>query len=220
MNLLLETPCLVAAATVGPFQENQYLLACPQTRHAVILDPGAPASSFLPTVASLGLSLQAIWLTHGHIDHVAGLFSVHQAHPLPIFLHPDDAPVLASAEQVGRMYGWPIDPPPAATDPLADGQGLTLGTLEIEVLHLPGHSPGHVGFYLPHQQVLISGDVLFRGSVGRTDLPGGSWPVLAGSLRRLMQLPDETRVFAGHMDPTTIGRERRSNPFVAQALDE
>ena len=205
---------IVDFITAGPFQTNLYVVGCAQTKQGAIVDAGWDAPALLGMVQTHGLELSKVLQTHAHIDHVAALSEVISAHPVPLFLHPDDKPLYDGVVQQGAMFGLPINTLPQVTDWLEDGQVLELGALEARVILLPGHSPGSVVFYFEQQGVMMSGDVLFQGSIGRTDLPGGSWPAMQASLAKLMTYPDDTVVYCGHGPSTTIGRERRTNPFL------
>ncbi len=198
---------------VGPFEVNCYVVpGAPGA--AVVIDPGADAERILATLASHGLRTAAILLTHGHCDHVGAVHAILAAHPVPVHMHPDDAAWSFSPHnQLPPFYG-PPGPPPADLRPARDGDRIEAAGLAFEVVATPGHSPGGVCFRAADGDLLFSGDTLFRGSVGRTDLPGGDGRVLAASLRRLRALPPETRVFPGHGPSTTIADEIRTNPFL------
>lgn len=203
----------VVTLTNGVFAENCYIVADPDSRDAVIVDPGEEADLFLARLDSEGWTARAIWLTHAHLDHIAGVAEVKRATGAPVLLHPADRPIYDAAPEQARMFGLTMPPQPAPDAPLAHGQRLTLGRYAFEVMHLPGHSPGHVAFV--GHGCALSGDVLFAGSIGRTDLPGGDTDTLLASIReRLWQVGNETIVFPGHGPTTTIGAEKRGNPFV------
>lgn len=207
---------LARVVVVEPFAENSWLLGCAETRTAALIDPGGRVPELLATAERSDLQIQAIWLTHAHIDHVAGVAEAVAATAAPVYLHPDDRPLYDAVAQQGAMFGLRVAAPPPPDHPLCAGDTLRLGSLRAQVLHVPGHAPGHVAFWLREQATVISGDCLFAGSIGRTDLPGGSYATLMDSLHRvLLPLGDETRVLPGHGPETTIGRERRSNPFLA-----
>lgn len=197
----------------GAFQENCYLIADEDAAEAVIVDPGDEAELFLDTIGRRGWTLTAIWLTHAHVDHVTGVGKVKAATGAPLFLHPDDRPLYQGAAQQAAMFGLRAEPGPPPDHELHDGDELSVGRYRFEVRHTPGHSPGSVSF-IGHGCV-FGGDVLFRESVGRVDLPGGDAATLLASIREvLLALPDETVVHSGHGPATTIGSERSNNPFL------
>ena len=200
---------------VGPLQTSIYAIACTRTNEAVLIDAGGQAPQVLKDLKDQDLSLQAVWQTHAHIDHIAGLPEIAQATGVPVFMHPDDMPLYRAAPQQAMMFGFDrLGDLPAIDHDLSDGQILSVGELQAEVLLLPGHSPGSVGFYFKELDLLFGGDVLFAGSIGRVDLPGSSIDQMRASLERLKTLPDTTRVLPGHGPATTIGEEKRFNPFM------
>lgn len=168
---------------------------------------------FLAAAAERNRRIAGIWLTHAHLDHILGVAEIHAATGAPIHLHPADRALYDELPQQGLWLGLRLARPPAPQYQLQHGQELRLGDTAVLVRHAPGHSPGHVCFVVPG--AVLCGDVLFEGSIGRTDLPGGDYDTLMESIRReLLGLPDETRVYPGHGAATTIGRERRTNPFL------
>ena len=205
----------VRALTVGPFQENCYLLADDSTRDAVLIDPGDEAERLIGAVEQDAWTLRALWITHGHIDHVGGVAAVTRRWSVPVYLHPAYRPLYDRAAEQGRYYGLDIEAPPAPEHDLAEGDILTVGALSFGVLHVPGHSPGHVAFV--GHGVVFGGDCLFAGSIGRTDLPLSDPRALGRSLERFAALPDETVVYSGHGPATSIRAEKRSNPFLTGA---
>ncbi len=208
---------LIDKVVVSPFQSNCYLVACPETREGLILDPGDEADRILSLIRSHPVTVAAVVATHGHLDHVLAVRRVKEETKAPFLLPEADWTLAREAHLHARFYNWEADPVPEPDGFLAEGQTLRIGQLVFQILAVPGHTPGHIALLLETEdgtKHLFSGDVLFAGSVGRTDLPGGSWEVLQNSLRRLMQLPDETIVYPGHGRQTTIGEERRYNPFV------
>lgn len=203
----------VVTLTNGVFAENCYLVADPGSREAVVVDPGEEARLFLARLRSEGWKATAIWLTHAHVDHVAGVAEVHRATGAPIHLHPLDRRLYDAAPMQAAAFGLTVEPQPTPHYELTDGGQVEVGRYRFDVMHLPGHSPGHVAF-VGHGMALV-GDVLFAGSIGRTDLPGGNLDELLGSIRnRLFALPGDTVVLPGHGPATTVGEEKRSNPFV------
>ena len=201
--------------TVGPLQENCWLLADSASGRAVLVDPGDEASTLLAAVDATGCTLEAIWLTHAHFDHVGGVAGVVSQRPIPIWVHPADAFFYANAASNAARWGVVIDNPPPADHELAEGDRVHLGAYGFDVWHLPGHAPGHVAF-IGHG-LCFSGDVLFAGSIGRTDLPLCDPTAMRRSLMRMATLGAETRVFPGHGVVTTIARELTSNPFLRGA---
>jgi len=203
--------------TVGPVQENSYLFRREGSGRALIVDPGDEADRLLRAIDELGVELDGILLTHTHFDHVGAVAPVAEATGAEVWVPEIEKPVLAD---IMSFVPWPGFGPYESYDAehtLSGGEKLELADFEIDVLFTPGHSPGHVTFSIPDEQVLFSGDVLFQGSVGRTDLPGGDWPTLLESIRSLVDnLPEDTTVHPGHMGLTTLGAERASNPFLAE----
>lgn len=203
----------VIAMQNGHFMQNCYLLAEEGSAEAVIVDPGEEPDLFLDTARREGLRIGQIWLTHAHIDHVMGVEAVKAATGAPIHLHPADRPVYDAVPRQAELFGLLVAPLPEPDHEFTHGGTAILGSTRFEVRHTPGHSPGSVCFVIPG--LVIGGDVLFQGSIGRTDLPGGNHPQLLESIRReLLSLPDETVVHSGHGPATTIGAERRGNPFL------
>lgn len=203
----------VVALPNGTFAENCYLVADPASRAAVMIDPGEESGRFLEALEARRWTLEAIWLTHAHIDHIMGIAAVKAVHDVPILLHPADRSFYDNGPRQAAMFGLHMDPAPPPTGELAEGVPVRIGPFAFDVVHTPGHSPGSVSF-LGHG-LALSGDVLFQGSIGRTDLPGGDMDTLLASIsRKLYVLPDETRVLSGHGPETTIGVEKRTNPFI------
>jgi glyoxylase-like metal-dependent hydrolase (beta-lactamase superfamily II) len=206
---------IVNPFTVGLLEENTYLLVDDATGAAVLVDPGDEGDVILAGVEASGARLEAIWVTHGHLDHVGAIAAVKRAWDVPIHLHPLDEPLYRTAWKQAEYYGIPFEQPPAADQEFAEGGSVTVGTLTFEVMHAPGHAPGHV--VLHGHGIALVGDVLFAGSVGRTDLPLSNPAHLTASLRKLSALPAETIVYPGHGPTTTIGRELATNPFLTGA---
>jgi hydroxyacylglutathione hydrolase len=199
--------------TVGALAENCYLLSDSETGGAVLIDPGDEPERLLGALE--GLSLEAIWLTHAHFDHIGALAEVHRHFPVPVYLHEADRPLFERAAESAAFFGLTLEQPQLETLLLTSGQRLTLGAHEAECRFTPGHAPGHMAFYFEPEGVVLAGDALFQGSIGRTDLPGGDHALLIDSIRReLLSLPDETRVLPGHGPETTVGAERQTNPFL------
>lgn len=205
---------IVKRVKVGPFEENCYLLAEASGAAAVIVDPGDEGDRIVAMAAENGCTPSAVWLTHAHLDHIGAVSAVRRAWPgIPVTLHPDDLVVYAYGAMAAEKYGLPWEQPEPPERRFAEGDVLSIGSLRFEVWHLPGHAPGHVAFI--GEGLMIGGDCLFKGSVGRTDLPLCDPAAFSRSLRRILTLPDDTVVYPGHGSPTTIGRERASNPFLA-----
>ncbi len=201
-----------ATRTVGPLAENAYLYW--RGNEGVLIDPGDEPEAIEAALKAAGFSPQAILLTHAHFDHLGAVAPLAQAHGLPVYLHQDDLWLYQHADELARAYGLRVPKPPPPAGFLEEGETA----FGLQVLHLPGHSPGHLGFYDPEEGLLFSGDVLFRGSVGRYDFPNSDREALWHSLKRLLALPEATRVLPGHGEPTTIGREARENPFLLGGL--
>lgn len=216
-------PCPeIAEFTLGPFATNCYVVVPPEppetgrARPCWIIDASFEPKRLLKHIADAGLTPEALILTHAHVDHIAGVRDVLTAHPgLAVVIHEAEAGWLADPEaNLSAMMGFGITAPPA-TRLLKDGDTLTLGSTAWRIAHTPGHSPGGIALYHTESRTAIVGDTLFAGSVGRTDFPGSDPALLERSIQeRLYTLPDDTRVLSGHGPETTIGREKRSNPFV------
>ena len=200
----------------GRFLENSWLVADPDVGEAAVIDPGEEAGRILAELAARRWRATAIWITHAHIDHVLGVPAVRAATGAPVYLHPLDRPLYDNASEQGRWFGLAVDPLPPPDHAWAEGDRAVVGAVAFDVHHVPGHSPGHVAI-VGHGHC-FSGDVLFRGSVGRVDLPGGDGDALLDSIRRrLLTLPGDVVVHSGHGPDTTIAEERRGNPFLTGA---
>jgi len=200
----------------GQFQENCYLVADQESGDAVIIDPGEDAGLFLAELGRRRWNPGAIWLTHAHIDHVMGVSAVREATGAPVYLHPADRQLYDHVADQAAWMGLTVVSLPPPDHDLAAGDVLPVGRFEFTVGLTPGHSPGSVSFF--HDGVVFGGDVLFRESVGRTDLPGGDSATLLASIRdRFLTLPDDTVVYSGHGPATTVGLERAHNPFLTGA---
>jgi hydroxyacylglutathione hydrolase len=203
--------------TVGPVQENCFIARPDGFSRAVIFDPGDEPERILAPVRELGLTVDAILLTHTHFDHVGAVAPVARETGAPVYVSEIERPVLADIMSYVPFAGFGPYESYEADETLRGGETLELAAMEIDVLFTPGHSPGHLTFSIPAEQAVFSGDVLFQGSVGRTDLPGGDWGTLLASIGMLVEtLPDETTVYPGHMGITNLGSERRTNPFLAE----
>ena len=200
--------------TVGAFEENCYLVVDETSGRAVLVDPGDEGARLLEMVEASGAVLDAIWLTHAHLDHIGAINSVRAVYAVPVRLHALDLPFYESlSAQAARMYGLPWDQPDVAPVAIDDGDVLTCGSARFSVMHVPGHAPGHVSFNAPG--IALSGDLLFAGSIGRTDLPLCDPYAMDTSLERFGALPATTHVYPGHGPTTTIGRELETNPFLS-----
>ncbi len=206
----------ISAFPVGPFQANTYLVVDETEGVAALIDCGDEGARLARLVHDTGMRLEAIWLTHAHLDHVAGIAELKRELPVPVHLHPLDLPVYEAASRQAEIFGLRIEQPPPPEARFTEGQVLELGSLRFEVMHTPGHAPGHVVIH--GHGVAFVGDCLFAGSVGRTDLPMSSGADLARSLERIAALPPETVIYPGHGVPSTIVRERAENPFLTGAL--
>ena len=202
----------VRSLTVGPLEENCWLLVDPGTKSAVLVDPGDEPERLLEAVTAAGATLSAIWLTHAHFDHVGGVAGIRRLHDVPVLMHADDRLLYERAADAAARWGITLEPPGGTTTPVTEGDSVRVGAFTFQVWHLPGHAPGHVAF-IGHG-LCASGDLLFAGSIGRTDLPFCDPDAMQASLARLATLPAETRVLPGHGGPTTIGREQETNPFL------
>ncbi len=207
----------VRSLTVGPVVENCFVIRAEGSGRGLIVDPGEEAERILGAVEELGIEIEAILVTHTHFDHIGAVAPVAKATGAPVYCPEIEVAVLAD---IMAYVPWPEFGPfesYEADETVAGGERLELAGLEIDVLFTPGHSPGHVTYAIPEHAALFSGDVLFQGSVGRVDLPGGDWPTLLESIRGLVEgYPPETVVYPGHMGITTLGAERATNPFLAE----
>src|SRR4051794_9812196 len=203
--------------TVGPVAENCYIFRRDGSDRALIIDPGEEPEKLLGAIDELGVTLDGILLTHTHFDHVGAVAPVAKATGAEVWVPEIEKPVMAD---IMSFVPWPGFGPYESWDAehtVAGGEKLELAGFEIDVILTPGHSPGHVTYSIADESAVFSGDVLFQGSVGRTDLPGGDWPTLLDAIRGLVDsLPAETKVFPGHMGLTTLGAERATNPFLAE----
>ena len=207
----------VRSFTVGPFQENCYVVRLPQSSAAVMVDPGAEAARLIDAVRALAVSIEAILLTHTHVDHIGAVAPLARHTGARVWCPALERHVLADIDGVYGAMGLGSFESYEADELLDGGERLELAGLELDVVATPGHSPGHVTYAIPAHQTLLDGDVLFRGSVGRVDLPGGDWPTLLASIAGLIDAhPPETLVYPGHGPYTTLGAERASNPFLTE----
>lgn len=200
---------------LGPMQTNCYLIGCQETNEAAVIDPSWNGRRIAETAQEKEWHIKKILLTHAHFDHVGGLAELKRLVDAPIYIHPDAEQMLGQSSQSARFFNMEMEQPPQAEHHLAEGDTIQVGKSTLHVLYTPGHAPGHVSFYLPKQNVLFDGDVLFQQSIGRTDLPGGDMSLLMKTIEdKLLVLPDETAVLSGHGPATTIGQEKQWNPFL------
>ncbi len=198
---------------VGPLGVNCYIVGDEQTREAIVIDPGGNASEILNVLQQQRLKLVAVVVTHAHFDHILALNEIRAAMHAPLWMHADEAPILAHAQEAGAMWGMHVNQPAPAERLLQEGDTVSAGAIMLKVLHTPGHTPG--GICLVEDKKVFVGDTLFQGSIGRTDFPGGDYATLMQSIRdKLLPLPDDTIVYPGHGATTTIGEEKQLNPFV------
>lgn len=206
----------IVSFTLGPAQTNASLVADSETREAVVIDPSWDGHIILEAAKKRGWRIGHMWYTHAHFDHIGGAGAIADAlNPLPLVaLHPNDH-VLWRAGGGGAIFGFDIDPGPEPTIDFEHGQILRLGDVEFEVRFTPGHTLGHCILYVASAGICFCGDLIFAGSVGRTDLPGGDWDQLVESIKsQVFTMPDHTRLLSGHGPETTVGEEKASNPFV------
>ena len=205
---------IVKTLSVGPVQTNCHIAVCEDTLRAAVVDPGWSAPQILAALESLRVSVDIVLLTHAHFDHIGAVADLVEATKAPLAMHALDRPLLR-ADGGARLWGIPMRPAPDPDITLEHGQVIEVGTLRMETRSAPGHTPGHVVFYLEREKSVFGGDVLFAGSIGRTDLPGGDYDTLIASIRaQLLTLPDDVTIYCGHGPTTTIGRERLTNPFL------
>jgi hydroxyacylglutathione hydrolase len=203
--------------TVGPVQENCFLFRRDGSDRALIVDPGEEAAKLLAAIEQLGVKVEAVLVTHCHFDHIGAVAPVAEATGAPVYVSEIEKPVLADIMSYVPFAGFGPYESYEADHTLSGGETLALAGFEIEVLFTPGHSPGHVTYSIADERAIFSGDVLFQGSVGRTDLPGGDWGTLLSSIGTLVErLPADTTVYPGHMGITSLGVERQTNPFLAE----
>ncbi len=210
----------IRGLVVGLFQENCWIVGSRRRGEACVIDPGDEPAEILALARDMGVQITRILASHAHLDHIMAVRAIVEATAAPFLLHGADSELAAAMPLYARQWiGSDVPPPPAPAAALSHGDDLEVAGISLRVLHTPGHTPGSVSLYAPEAGVLFSGDTLFRGSIGRTDLPGGSFGDIVRSIvDRLLSLPGETRVLPGHMQETTIADERATNPFVRDAL--
>jgi len=198
---------------VGALETNCYMIYCPETFECAVVDPGAEAKKIFHLIAEKGLTPAILLNTHGHIDHIGANKDVKERFNIPLFIHASDKSMLGDVQQSELSFFLDAKDSPSPDKYLEEGDAIKIGKSSLKVIHTPGHSPGSVSFL--GDGFLVSGDTLFYGGVGRTDLPGGSWPELVKSIKtKILTLPDETTVLPGHGPYTTVGQEKNLNPFI------
>jgi len=206
---------IIKSLAVGPIMANCFILGCEQTLEAAVIDPGDEADRILRALAEFNLTAKLIINTHGHFDHVGANKRLNAVTGAPILIHPLDAPMLAQLADSAAAWGMQADNSPPPDRELQDGDDVTFGKIRLTVVHTPGHTPGGISLYTARE--VFVGDTLFAGSIGRTDFPGGSFATLKESIQqKLFVLSDDLKVYPGHNQTTTIGVEKRSNPFVGE----
>ena len=216
-------PIKIKSLTLGPFASNAYLIADSQSGNAILIDPVDDAPAILAAAREEGWTIKLMIATHAHLDHVLASAAIKQELKIPFFIHQDCEPLLAEIPMQGIFFGLGELPAAARPDRLltSESETIELDMIRLQSLYTPGHAPGHLSFYMAEHKVLFSGDTLFAGSIGRTDLPGGDHPLLMRSIvDKLMVLDDDVQVLPGHMGITTIGRERKTNPFLLAHNDD
>ena len=210
---------ILEALTVGPFQENCYIVGDEGMGAGALVDPGDEAARIALAVEQTGLEIDRILITHAHIDHVGAVAALVDEYACPVLMHAEAEPMLQQLPTQAMLMGLRFGKVPAVDRHIEDEEVLEVGALRLRALYTPGHAPGHLAFYVEGASLVLSGDALFAGSVGRTDLFGGDMDLLMRSInQRLMTLPDETRVYSGHGPQTTIGDERAHNPFLGGGI--
>ncbi|WP_082415800.1 MBL fold metallo-hydrolase [Numidum massiliense] len=201
---------------LGPVMTNAYVLWNEETSHGIVVDPGSNPAPLTAAINDKGLTIEAILLTHAHFDHIGGVEEVRKLTGAPVYVHENEADWLTDPRANGSLrFGIGDIRTAAAEKTLSGGETLILCGKKCQVIFTPGHSPGSVSYYFADEELLLSGDVLFQGSIGRTDLTGGDYATLMASIDTLLELPAETRVCAGHGPETTLAREQQSNPFIS-----
>ena len=210
---------ILETLTVGPFQENCYIVGDEETGEGALVDPGDEAARIAIAVEQTNLEIAQILITHAHIDHVGAVAALVEEYACPVLMHAEAEAMLQELPTQAMMMGLRFGKVPTVDRHIQDREEIKVGGLELASLYTPGHAPGHLAFYSESEKLVLSGDALFAGSVGRVDLPGGSMEVLMKSIEeRLLTLPDETKVYSGHGPQTTIGNEKAYNPFLQGGL--
>ena len=211
----MEDILIIKKLTVGPIMANCFIIGCERTKEAVVIDPGDEADKILISLAEAKLKVRYIINTHGHFDHVGGNKKLKEVTGADLLIHPLDAPLLGQLSTSAAAWGLPMENSPLPDRTVEDDDIITFGDITFKVIHTPGHSPGGISLYTDGN--VFVGDTLFEGSIGRTDFPGGDYNTLISSIqKKLFVLGDDVNVFPGHMGNTTIGKEKRFNPFLNQ----
>ncbi|MCL0084558.1 MBL fold metallo-hydrolase [Thermodesulfovibrionales bacterium] len=222
MNYYNGGDILIIGITVGPLQVNCLIIASDESKKAIVIDPGDETERIMGAINENSLIVEHIICTHGHFDHVGVVGDLKKETGAKVTIHKDEIEIYASAKKMASLFGYDLDPLPEPDILVKDGDVVSVGTLNFEVFHTPGHTPGGICLYFSSlgksDGTVITGDTLFAGAVGRTDLYGGDMNKLSESFKRLMVLPDNTKVLPGHGPATTIGREKRENMFSGQYL--
>ena len=206
---------IIKELVVGPLMANCFIFGCQKTKEAVVIDPGGDADRIMMILDDLKVQIKYIINTHGHFDHVSGNGQLKEATGVDILIHPLDASMLGKLSSNAAIFGVSVDNSPPCDRTIEEGETISFGELTLEVIHTPGHTPGGISLFT--DGIVFVGDTLFAGSIGRTDFPGGDFDTLISSIQnKLFKMNDDVRVFSGHGPETTIGRERRYNPFVGQ----
>jgi glyoxylase-like metal-dependent hydrolase (beta-lactamase superfamily II) len=209
-----ESLMLITALSVGPIGTNAYIVGCEATLEGIIVDPGGHAERILAAMEEMGLTVKYVVNTHAHFDHIGANQALVEATGATLVIHPDEVPIL-KASGGAAWFGLSADPSPEPGLLVHEGDTLPVGRLVFQVIHAPGHSPGHIMLFEADEGVLFDGDVLFQQGIGRSDLPGGDYATLMRSIRdKVLTLPDETVVYSGHGPATTVGQEKRLNPWL------
>jgi len=206
---------IINELVVGPLMSNCFIFGCDQTKEAVVIDPGGDADKILLSLADSNLKVKYIVNTHGHFDHVSDNGKMKEATDAEILIHPLDAPMLGKLSSNAAIFGISVENSPPCDRTIEEGEKVSFGEITLEVLHTPGHTPGGIALFT--DGIVFVGDTLFAGSIGRTDFPGGDFDTLVASIQqKLFKMDDDVRVFSGHGPETTIGQEKRFNPFVGR----
>ena len=206
---------LLSTVVVTEFMTNCFIVGDDATKEAIVIDPGGEAGRIVQEIKNLGVEVKAVVNTHAHVDHIGALKEIKNTFNAEIMLHNLELPILQTASRMGRLFGVSIEEPPEPDRFLADGDQVSCGSLTLTVIETPGHSPGGISLVTSDGQYCFAGDTLFAGSIGRTDLPGGDYHTLIQSIKtRLIPLGDDVKVLPGHGPATTMGNERRYNPFL------